>query len=1354
MKQRLKKFLWVIACLGITLGAGRAEAIECRPASDSTKGTVTLIEPVKKESVLSVVKVQGNLKELQRLIDFVVTSNYLEPGGGDDEIFAPEPEVLQTAGGAFSTKFTLSRPGLYAISVQARILNPDGSCEDLSISRQVRHIGTPHMTVTAARARGAVIAPEKEVGKGGDHSVKVALPTGTPVDKIDLCVKTHDVKEADAGEESVVISAVNTITSGKREVQVRSGCSESAGTPCKIVSGSGFCSGGFIVNVPLGDGKNQIDLFVKNGATSFWKAVDIVASYFSSGGKSASSTVKAQTIRIEPFDVDLKGPDLCVKYLDPSGVEIKDVDGKVLLPKEASALTVDLTLGRCDGKVETVKGPIFFPGCEKAPPPCGSSSVCIQRDNEKEPVVMCPTDIGGTTHYRVLFRDLHFPLNTATITAKDDLGNKTVETHAFGYGNIRPLFDNKKEFNLAKAMVPKGVAGFIDGWFIKGKIKDLLVKQVLNSKKFKEEIFPKLLDPRQPDDEEIACLKKLEDNKDLIGDGKGCTFDHLASKERVVAIKPILDGPGGYSLGTIEVIGPDLLGGSDNKIGLQLVINGFHGKADMYTLQFIDSDKDGVVDTEDEDRDGDHICDRFIPHSGDCTYTNDKPPYLCKEEVGLYGSRWKGLNDGYCKLDKTIPPEKCPDIDLKRDKYYWGCSDQVNDKNGLSAKIDPKGRLVRDPDYAYDGDPFPTVIPVKFAIKKVVVNLDVTLTKDKDGRLQVDMTNPPGPKLVEAIPDDTFPIEFDCGREKAAIYQGGIAGQLGIGVQPWINQKLCKGLEVLNGSKMLDARERRYQGTNKQLQCTFNATLRCSVPKRLAAALRDLEKEKAAAISVKVQDHKLNMDLFAPLGKGDVLADPRGIGFAADGLLIPAGVTSATDPSEPDGRTFLNSLPEEFRNEKFGPIYRDPVGDPVDPMMAAYGMGSEIGLSLGEETINSALHSVSLLLWDLARKEGEGRQSLDLDATSIRKDLDLAIQDIFRQDVKDEDKDKKCRDKNEKEIDKDSSYKCFPFPLSVGTVFGGKTLDYVNPQGEYGLTPVLLRSGINPTLAPTVRLVSVSAPEGWDGEKPIFPTLIDAELEIGLGGLSLSIFEEEVDPKAYASGKVRGNGKIKSWCDTDRFPKVNSDRCAGGKPLPIVTFGTSGRIFVRLLLDTFDKGILRAEAGLSSIVKDGKVELDEKKSHLEFTVLENNTIIPDSKLADTLRAQTVVLLNGYLFDHPRSIRLSIPAQVPLTAFCKIYGKKEENLADFCGCILGTKKDDCGSANALQDAWDGLKLDDFGIFGATLERPLLGLTGLGPSRYLTIGTDVSFDAGIKKSDIGVISSPLVHSPYLYELMKSE
>lgn len=1343
-------------------------------ASRFAADTLCVAEPIEgpasssidQEVVGAGVCIAGKFKtaaQLEGVADLVVSYDFpADPLLGPSGVLVPALETLAGTG-EFLATVPLEEEGVFDISIQGRVLGDGGAFTDFGISRRVLRVSKPDLTVTNARTGGSTndcsasdpscfghtelegdsdgdgicdgaaaipnlctAGPDTTDDNGADgepHTVQLTPPAAR-AKTVELCVNAPE--GAPPAGNSILVRAVNTVfdesSSPAKEILVDASCAEAGSDVC-LASSDSFCPGGFRVTVPLGHGKNSIELFVNNMVTGF----DIGA---------------AQQISVVPFDVDLKGPDVCVKYLDEAGNAIDNVEGKMITADEAASVMIDVSLGRCgqDPEEITAESPSI---CDaEIPPACGTSPVCMQSNDELEAaesgeltprfVAMCKRTIGGKTHYQARFKELRFPVNTLTVRVADNAGNQTFDTRAFGYGNVRPLFDENKEFDLKKAMVPNGVGAFVKEGFIQNDLKPLILKAV-NSQKFIDDFFFAIMDPRQPSDDEIACLKSIEDEAN-------CTYNHLASKDRVTAIKVFCDENCDDEIGSIEI--PSLYLMNENRARVQLKVKGFQGRAEMYTMQFVDADNDGIVDTEDDDADNDGICDKEIPAIGVCEDENHDD--ICDKEISITGSVGKGLNASHkCILDKHIPMDRCSDVDPGEDRYF-GCSDQDDDNDGVPDKEDLPGRLVKDPDFNIH------VIPIKFTMKEMVLNLDVKFDKTDDGRLHVSMSAAPNRKLMEFIADDKFPIEFDCEKDVTEIYNGEEHPESpGHGANVFIESNTCYALEQLNpvaDQALFGEKPRKQQSTRKQLECTVEALVKCSIPKRLDATLDKFESDKVAPISVKLLDNRFHMDFFSPIGSSDVTVDPRGLGFKGKGLLVPAGVSDKDDDAERDGKEFLKNLPDDFKNAKFGPLSK--VGDDhaLDPIEAARGMGNEVNLAVNEETINSALHSVGLLLWELARKEGDAHQMLDLTATKVREDFDFGIPDIGSS---------VCKDKNREEVAADS-YKCFPFPLNIENVLGPTTITYVDFDGDGvpgtekdALTPMLLRNNMNPFLAPTVRLITATPVDIGEGAPPA----VMAELEVGLGDTVMTLFEEkstvrtEIKPDCDAATEdcelkiVEGTGEIKSWCDSDRFPGANQAKCDADQKLPMVSMKVSGRVFVTLLVWIKDDGMLSIEGGLSSVIKpDGgtpgdEMQMDKEKTYLEFTTLENNTIVPDNEIAAAVKNQVSLILEKYVFGNARDIRLKVPVRLPLgdvpgqsedvESYCDLHAADDP---DTCDCLSDPNKEDCDTVRDLQDLWEGLDLDKFKLEGVQIDKPILGVTedDLLPMRYLTIGTGITFD----------------------------
>src|SRR6185295_18097592 len=107
----------------------------------------------------------------------------------------------------------------------------------------------------------------------------------------------------------------------------------------------------------------------------------------------------------------------------------------------------------------------------------------------------------------------------------------------------------------------------------------------------------------------------------------------------------------------------------------------------------------------------------------------------------------------------------------------------------------------------------------------------------------------------------------------------------------------------------------------------------------------------------------------------------------------------------------------------------------------------------------------------------------------------------------------------------------------------------------------------------------------------------------------------------------------------DRFPGANQPTCDAGGILPMASFKVSGRVFVSVLIWIKNDGILQVEGGLSSVLKSegsqpgSEMQLDKTKTYLDFTVQENNTIVPDDQIAAALKNQIGLILEKYVFGN-------------------------------------------------------------------------------------------------------------------------
>ena len=1302
MKTLLNKLFFVSVIMAFfgNLSHAQATALEClnNPMNPPVQATwcdadptryvgnfLCLAEPSNQENIFgNGVCILGKFKnssDLQRLVDFSVSydfvSNPLFSG-----LFAPNVETLQSSNGEFRTTFPLDQFGTYQISVQATFFDSQGDFQTIEVpTRTIQKSSLPDRTVNRVRLGHSVacaagttdpnclningdrdgdgicdgptailgvctagpdttddsnsnllrprviqIMPSSSGGGGSTASIKANM--------IQLCVASHNSGMTE--EDMATIMATNTITHTQNTI--RQGAEGSVANPDGHIEVKGklstddpiFCSGGSVLEIPLGNGTNTIEISVSN--------------------PSSGVAGQPETIQVLPFNVDLKGPDLCVQYLNDAGVPIPNVDGRVLLPSEAGnhGVMVDVTLGKCGPNVVPEVLAAQAPqGCSETPPVCGSSPVCVQRNNEKVNgadsfVTMCARRENGVTHYNARLAAPQFPMNTVKVKAIDDLGNITYETHAFGFGNVRSIFtpvsagqiaksssglrtgmsssslraeevsQDRWEVNLQNAMVPKGLGGFIPASYIYGDFKTTIEK-VVNTPKFKNDILLKMLDPQVPVGEELHCT--------------------LTHPDRIRTFK--FFSP---QIGRIEI--PSLFLLDNDTIWVQLKINGLHGDAEIFTMQFYD-DGSGI-----------------------------------------------GHPDEVDSVPGTI------------------ISDELTHLH---------------------------VLPAKITMRELTLNVAMHLHK-VDGKTSIDVSNVPTRNLIDPFGDNGPGgplVGLDCARTESLLHINGRS-------LPLVRHD-CENIQSGTSFDSQGLNPTLYnQNIDQILVATLNDMFRCNIPRRIEAKLNEFSSKKLMGLSLDLFGTKANFDFFSPLSTADIHMDRSGVSFAGDGLLLTAG-SSATPR---DAIDFLNNDPSiaPYRNSKFGALYQaetssvDPhlLPDPVEALFSSSVVEGDnhFNLALKEETINSLVHASTLVLSQILDLGGNAYQPTDIDTLRVR-EFGLGIQD--RGDSQ------PCPDKNGHNFDGSHDFRCFQFHLDAEELIGTDLLNYVDFDRDGSpssvqdkKTPLLLRTGMNPFLAPTVRLVSVTPIGAWNNGNggPTRPLALRAELEIGLGGAPMAVFEEQVQDLSGSIVRARvdpatSKPLIKSWCD--RAAGMNSSVCSAPTPanLPIAVFTTAGKVSVTLMFSLNRDGLIDVVGGVSSL----RGQLDSNKTYLNVSVLENNTIIPDTKLIEKFEPNLQNIIGRYLFATPRSIHLAIPAQVPLNDFCAHTDFRSE-LPDFCSCVDHPNATGCESVGFIQNIWDQYKdrLHDFGVDGATLGKPAFDVTNdvnLGNTRYLLVGSDPVF-----------------------------
>ncbi len=1420
--KRLTTFLMgIVATVGLFYAVPSEARLSCVPPAQAGLSTdsctdrdyqhnLCIVEPIAmQETSGSSLCVLGKFRtptDVRNVVDMVVTYQLSDmpsvTGTLSINFSAPEMAEARRTGEFMVNRLTLPRVGVYNVSVRVRTLTSMGFVDDAfpTGGSRVTYAGPVDTSVSINNVRyrfGSVADPRCTMM--GSNCLSVSRVTGTdgmmtnrfrlmPTDAtptgIDMATGSS-VPPSVSSVDVCIGSAMGAVGGSFSDVQVTNTITDRSRTPAKVITitkscsrdregvrcslnGESFCPGGSVVTIPVGHGENRIVANVRARG-------DMVP------------------LQIEPFNVDLKGPDVCVNYYNAADSNLlRHVDGRVLLPSEASTVKVDMILKACgtSGSPEsvTVNGRMMS-SCDVANPPTSSnlveclrmSPICVQRNNEKEetaPTIdrftaLCPVMSGGEMHYQANLPAPQYPINTVVLQARDNLYNVNKEAHYFGYGNVRPIYDADRDSDyrmpqaraaafdddqIRSAMVTKGFGLFLPTSYLTGEVRTALL-QVLNSDKFKEDVFPKLLDPHMPVPGERECLEGLQEQLQ-------CQYHHLTGEEggRIVAIKPFNDLWGTsratrsesassgqrFHIGNVEI--PTMTFFSNNHLRLQVRINGMHGKAEMYTILPQNTgrsrgDMTSLIDWEDDDADNDGICDSNSKILLVCN--DDDHNDVCDAEMGLSGNQGKGLTGTppKCRLDTKIARNRCPDMNnIDPEVAYPGCSDQDDDGDGIPDTQDTEGRLVADPDFgSRDDQTIPTVIPLNFTTSSVMMNIDLYI-REQNGKLHFEIENIKGRDLVGIVPDEgKWPISFDCdndGSDFSKIYQGGLAGDVGNGQQIDLvstrSRNACEGLEVLNevaeftGNMYL----RKDQNTRKQLDCTFNAILRCSVPRQIEDMLNSYENREILTLSPKFLGKKFNMDIRSPLASSTkITLDQRGVGVKGDAILLPAGVTDETENATLDGKGFMQRLMlqhgtalfPEGSLSKFGPLSRPSRfsflgGDLRDPVAAARMMGDEVNASLNEETINSLLQSVGLELWDFSQRE-EGRRFLDISTRKVREDFNLAIPDLNHE---------ACLDEYGDTISA-NSWECLNYALSVSNIFGDK-LNHVDffgegNQNQNSKQPLIMGNTLNPIFAPSVKLVDIIPMETTNPDGTPAPIQIyRAELEIAIGGVQIDIYEERLARDSM--GTWMGTGEIRPW--SERFP---------GTGQQIVSLKLAGKVSVSLWLHVGEQGLLYAEGGISSVEEcDGREPpcLDRTKTHLDFTTVVNNTIVPDSVMSDIVKSKIDVILGNYLDSSERAINFRLPMQMPLEDFCgEETSRHWRYVPKICHCVAPERESemartqnehvDCSLPNTIQNAWRSFQMEDYGIHGVSVETPSFGITSdLLGSPYLTIGAGLNID----------------------------
>lgn len=649
-----------------------------------------------------------------------------------------------------------------------------------------------------------------------------------------------------------------------------------------------------------------------------------------------------------------------------------------------------------------------------------------------------------------------------------------------------------------------------------------------------------------------------------------------------------------------------------------------------------------------------------------------------------------------------------------------------SDGDGILNATDFPGELEEDPVLQKTA-----VVPLKINANKLALNLEIKLSAG-NSEVLFDIDGIPGEKLVkgdgnfETPAGDPRMVRLDCNLSQARTLMNGQP-------IPLIENDFCDFLQNVNNTIPTDdggSISCRNQNMDSQILVTLREMLNIQIPGQVLSALNDLETGPLSQLEMTLFDEKRPVDLFLQPSRAEIRSNRFGLYLSLPQLIVPAA-TPAGSTEAPSAESYINDVIDPaLKGPWFGTLREVDSPTPIDPARSASFMRSEINLALAEEFLNSIMQSTNLLLYEQAKTKSD---SLDLSISKLR-EIGLGARGYFPNQKVAEGA-SPCWNQDGIDIENDglgpddpddlnNNWRCFPFALTVGEMLGNSV------AGIPSEAPVVIRTKLNPTSPITLKLVSISA-NAVENQPDGNPPSITAEIEIGLRDAEMDLFEGEFN----AEGKV----EIKDTCSQDRFLLAHPD-CDQG-PLPLIRLKTNGKLTLRLTFLLGNPGMAILTGGVASRSEwtanddDSSNQygttldtvLDESKTYLKASMIENNTLVRDvtsqdqilNGITNTFELNFPKLLSRYLADDIRSIWIHLPLMAPSNLFCSLYPEIEE----FCGNARMKKKK---GESLIDTLWNQLDLGKFGIEGLETEQLLLDLaTSPVPNffaapRYLKLG----------------------------------
>lgn len=1163
---------------------------------------------------------------------------------------------------SFSVDFTVRGPGPYQVQVQlVPYQRTTGMLVPLGILRRNFFVvETPRMSL-ATDFQTVVVDDEgrcEAVSIDGEGSLSLG-DDSFHHESIHFCV-------SEACEEGTVcpFSGPSTRIAGVNRILSVSGSEDKVVQPMVFANRRGAIScgeeevlncNGILVSLPLGQGENQVTLYTVN---------EIIEEDCQTEGAlledcSVFAGDAGNVLEFSSVENALRGPDICVTYVEPNGHVLGYKNGKPIVATNTlnrDGLVVDVTLSRCPLlPLETLH---VAGRCPKAE--CDDESkLCLRQENE-EFIEMC--DLGeledGVEHYQYFIpgtsrpNGLRFPNNVLTIRAKNDAGVMTEKVEAFGYGLLDPVYqvNDDEEWTVDPSQqVPNSLGVSLSSNFLRGDVAGVGTKgaleTLLNSETFKHDIFFNLLRTMPPSREEEAQCPQSELFE--IPEGTALSMKFYPFDER--SAYP--------TIGNFEVLEFTTF---EDTVWVRLHLDELRAGVEVFSVEFQDKDGDGAMDLKDADADGDGICDSVPATAGVC--------HLKDHYCTVAGERVVGHPEG-CIVEDEFPMSADDDADAVPDILDQDYADEDDDNDEILDKDDIPGakRVVRT-NLSNIGL---FVLPIKLQADDLYLNIQLKVREDSQGRVTFEIDEIPSEYIHDGIEglvyingfgprSDAVRLEgerigvvgFDCDRQYARTNNPNTGRPIPI------DQDQCRAIAVASNGLLnnsgLPANEANG-GVNQLLASTMSRLMSCNTPIQLKHEFDKFRTQKFLRLSMPLFGKDLVFDTYADALGGDIEISEAGIGVKAPSLVLTAGAYEAgLGATAQDATAYMQGLIPTLEAmgidlNLFGPLRRPRWVNEVDPVENLRVLEREVGIALNEEMLNMLIHASNVLLLDLSQADAN---FLAIDQERALAEMGMGFSGEDAAGVEG------CFNADGVDLGSDNPL-CSPVNFNYSGLFGGNIFEAdLNSDGNIdndddGALPITLALGLNPHTALTVRLLDSSA----------VSDTVRLNLEVSVNNAGLLIY-----PNGRESGEnLRGN-----WCDAPAVESGDDDfyrrryfpaeenvgsfsrgACADGRVAPILEFALSGRLTLKVEVDSrpdfsardedLRDFVIPARFGLKERPGETRFVLDQELSYMHLNVVENNTHISDNDVKYNL-SQVILptLLSKMVFGGEQMKPIKLP----------------------------------------------------------------------------------------------------------------